>query len=380
MTGEPATENAVAAALAESDRLVPGVICRSLGELQVCLEKNPAAAVVVDLDPEPRLTLEALDPVIGAFSGTRFVVLAKEFRSDIVIEAMQAGARHFVVKDSIASQLAPALDRLLLNGAGTRSEGQGALVALLAASGGCGATTLAVNLANELQLLSAEPSLLVDLDAFFGSAAVYLGLRGDFGIADVLAKQNRIDAELITTTAVAHDSSINVLLSPASTSFSRPLPLEYEQLGSVLQACRQAYRYTVVDAPRIPMDAAALIAERSRLTLIVLQLTVKDVRVARNMMTALGERGVPPERVLPLVNRYRKGRKGRRTITLQEAQKALGVKPFLVSNDFKRAVRAFNFGQLLSRSAKRSALRKDLRNLALHVARPRSKRKRSLSR
>ena len=125
------------------------------------------------------------------------------------------------------------------------------------------------------------------------------------------------------------------------------------------------------------MDAAAVISEQSVLTFVVLQLTVKDVRMARKMLTAMQDRGVSPTRVIPLVNRYRKGK---RTITLQEAEEALGFKPLLVSNDYKTAVRAFNFGQLLSKSAKRSTLRKDLRRLALKVVQAHSRPKHQASR
>ncbi len=375
VTGDPETENAVASALTASDQFAPGVVCRSVTELHVCLEKDPAPGVLVDIEPDPELMLKTLGPVIGAFSGTRFVVLSNQLRNELMFQAMEAGARHFLVKDSIASELTAVLQRLVLNGSGP-GGGRGSVVAFLAASGGCGATTLAVNLASELQILSKEPTLLIDLDASFGSAGTYLGLQGDYGIADVLEKKGNIDGELITTTAVAHHQSIHVLLSPASTSLS-PVPLTYERLDSALQACRQVCRYTVVDAPRVPMDAAAVISEQSVLTFVVLQLTVKDVRMARKMLTALNDRDVPPERVFPLVNRYRKGK---RTITLEEAENALGLKPFLVSNDYKRAVRAFNYGHLLSKSAKRSTLRKDLRKLALRVAEAHSKRTRQASR
>ncbi len=376
VTGDPETENAVASALAASDQFAPGVVCRSITELHVCLEKDPAPGVLVDIDPEPKLMLKTLGPVIGAFSGTRFVVLSNQLRNELMFQAMEAGARHFLVKDSIASELTAVLQRLVLNGSGP-SGGRGTVVAFLAASGGCGATTLAVNLANELQILSKEPTLLIDLDVSFGAAATYLGLHGDYGIADVLEKRDNIDGELITTTAVAHPESIHVLLSPASTSFSRTVPLAYEHLGSALRACRQTCKYTVVDAPRVPMDAAAVISKGSSLTFVVLQLTVKDIRMARKMLTALNDRDVPPERVFPLVNRYRKGK---RTITLQEAEEALGFKPLLVSNDYKTAVRAFNFGRLLSNSAKRSTLRKDLRRLALKVVQTHSRQTRQASR
>ncbi len=120
----------------------------------------------------------------------------------------------------------------------------------------------------------------------------------------------------------------------------------------------------MIDAPRVPLPAAAILAARSTMTLIVLQLTVKDVRVAREMMNVLAARGVPQSRMVPLVNRYRKTR---RMITIEEGTKALGVQPLVFSNDFKSAVQAFDYGQLLAKAARRSILRRDIQDLAARV-------------
>src|SRR4030095_9183139 len=51
------------------------------------------------------------------------------------------------------------------------------------AGGGWGATTTAVNIANELHLLDSEASLVVDMDSAYGGGAGDLGLRGRDWIA-----------------------------------------------------------------------------------------------------------------------------------------------------------------------------------------------------
>jgi Flp pilus assembly CpaE family ATPase len=138
-----------------------------------------------------------------------------------------------------------------------------------------------------------------------------------------------------------------------------------EYLEPALKACKEAYRYTVLDAPRVPLDAAAALAHASAATLLVFQLTVKDVRVAREMLNQLSARGVSADRILPIANRYWKRSP---MLTLEEAQRALGVPPIVVTNDFKSAINAVNFGQLLAQAARKSALREDLRKLAQKVA------------
>jgi pilus assembly protein CpaE len=187
-------------------------------------------------------------------------------------------------------------------------------------------------------------------------------VQGQFGIVDLLAQRGTIDAQLVTSTALTSSHGLHVLLSPATIHFADPLPMPYDQLDVALSACRQAYGFTVIDAPRSPMDVAASLAHSSVLTLIVLELAVIDIRCARAMLSALTDLRVPREKVLVVVNRYRK----RGTmITLDEAQKALeDVSLHRLSNDYEATLRAMNLGQTLSQAAPRSDLRKDLRELA----------------
>ena len=65
---------------------------------------------------------------------------------------------------------------------------RGSAVTILSAGGGCGATTLAVNLAAELGAIdpSSDPPLVVDLDYHYGAVSTYLAVQGDYGVLDLL--------------------------------------------------------------------------------------------------------------------------------------------------------------------------------------------------
>jgi pilus assembly protein CpaE len=192
--------------------------------------------------------------------------------------------------------------------------------------------------------------------------ASYLGLEGQYGLADVLVSRSRIDRHLITSTAVPYSEQLQVLLSPVSIDPANPAQLVYPHLGDALHACKRAYRFTVVDAPRVAMDVAVSLADGSQVTPIVFQLAVKDIRAARSTVRILTERGIPAARIVPLVNRYRKRRS---TVTLEEARAAMGGVPLrCVHNDFRRASLAIDYGQPLAQAAPRSVLRRDLSRLA----------------
>jgi pilus assembly protein CpaE len=325
-----------------------------------------AQAVLVDIDPRPRQTLAELEPIIARFTNTRFIVLSTSRHDDLILEAMQIGARHFLVKQSIPEDLAAVLDRLIPKGR-VEAGKEGPVLTVVSASGGCGATTLAVNLAEELRLMSSEPALLVDLDCHYGALATYLGVDGQYGLADVLADPARIDSQLISSTAVPYSEGLHVLMSPASTDLTGQGSLAFGHLGKAIESCRRTYGYTVIDAPRVPIEVAAGLAQASAVTMIVFQVSVKDIRFARSLRGALLERGASGEAIMLLANRYRKRHS---MISVEDAEKALGGVGFCrIKDDFRSAIRGLNYGQPLSQAAPRSSLRREVRRMAVELTR-----------
>ena len=362
MSADPETQDAIGSLLESEKIFESGKICQDLGAMTQYLERRAVSVALVDIDREPEQTLRLLDPIINRFNETRFVILCTGLTADLVLRSMQIGARHVQNKGAIASELGSVLCRLS-NASSSRQAKRGNVVTILSAAGGCGATTLTVNLANELSLTNGDSALIIDLDEHYGAVASYLQLQGEYGICDITKKdESRIDAELISSTAVSHSKGLQVLLSPASIDFLDPGVVRGERLGRVLKACSEAYKYTLIDAPRVPMDIAAELAGASDQTLIVLQLTVKDIRHCRLLLSALARRSVPEARIMLLVNRYRKGRQ---VITLKDVEKVLGnISLKCLSNDFTNALRGINYGDLLSKAAPRSTLRKELVSLA----------------
>ncbi len=366
VTSDPTVARLVTTSMTGDARFGALTICRDLHDLVSRLERQPALAAVVDIDPQPKRVLAELEPLTGRFAETRFVLLSRQPDSDLLLEAMQIGARHLLSKSAVAAQLANVLGRLAFSGA-LHSGFQGRLYTVLSAAGGCGATTIAVNLASELHLSRpSQPALLVDLDTSTGGAGIALGARGDYGLADVLAHDGAADPQLVRSSVVACGNGVHLLLSPASVDFASAVPLPHEHLGRVMAACRMAYPSTVVDAPRVSMAAAAALGSVSQAVLIVLQLNVRDIRLTRQIQHALAEAGIPAERVHLLINRFQKRHC---MIDLEEAQRALGrMNVTVLANDFAAASRGLNLGQPLVQAAPTSPLRKDIRGLLDRLA------------
>jgi pilus assembly protein CpaE len=359
MTPDGLVAAAVASALQSNGHVLTAPTVRDLRELPVQLGRAPVPVVLVDLDPHPQQVLPQLERIVARFPQTRFVALSSTLGNDLLLEAMQTGVRRVVVKQTLAADLGGVLDRLTAGDA-AEAGARGEVITLLSASGGCGATTLAVNLAEEVALKQNQPALVCVLDCAYGAVASYLGLSPRYAIDHVLNYAGAIDGNLIRSTATVHGERIHVLASPCSTDFAHVQPLNFDQLETVLAAARRSYPMTIIDAPRIALDTAAALAQHSVCTLLVLQLTVKDLRTAKAMLDALRERGVESETITPIASRYAK----RQLISLDEAARALGgIDVLPIRNDYAPAIQGLNFGQPLSQAGPRSTLRKDIAEL-----------------
>ena len=323
-----------------------------------------AVIVLIDADEPGASVLHELDRMgIGdQLPRARFIALAEQVRQELLLEAMQAGVRHVICKDEMDAELEKAIDRLtpVLR----TSERHGQVVTVLSASGGCGATTVAVNTARELSG-DDQPALLIDLDTAYGALGAYLGVESQFGIADVLGRDGQLDGQLIQSSAVWPNPELHLLASPATTHPYDAQPVRYDRLVEMLDSCREVYGATVVDAPRVPIDVASDLVTASDHTFLVLQLTVKDLHSARRLITAIERRGTRCDRVRALISRH-----GRRhqMIGTNEATRVLGKIPLVyVRNDYRSAIRGLNYGKPLAEVAPRSSLRSDLQKLVAEM-------------
>jgi pilus assembly protein CpaE len=365
VTSDETIKETVKSVLDKSAHLRLVGVCGDMSELRSFLSKRKAQAVVVDIDPDPERLLRELGAVLAAYPETYFAVVCSHFTKQMVLRAMQAGARHFLEKKSLSSELGKELE-LLIDESRRKDEGlSSAVISVFSAGGGCGATTVAVNLASELKLSSSRPVLVIDLDSFYGTMSTYLGIKSQYGIADVLARNNQIDEHLIKSSAFAYAKDFHVLVSPAGIESSQVASLQFENLAQVLDACRRVYAYAVVDAPRMPEPAAANLAGLSDVILIVFQLTVKDVHFARGIVSALTKAGIAGERILPVANRVKN--RGP-LVRLEDSKKAVGLTAcHAIRNDWRKAMKSVNRGYPLSQVAARSSLRSDYRKLAAKV-------------
>jgi len=364
LTADPALKQAVLSAL-RGDRFELGAVCTRLQELIHTLHTRHVAAVLLDLAARPECTLAQLEPIIAHFGNTKFVAVADDVSSQLALEAMQAGLRHVQPRNNLEAELSPVLHRIIPPPA-SAPQPTGAIVTVLSSAGGCGATTVAINLACELEHESKEPVLLVDFDFHYGAIGVLLEMQSPFSVADVFGHGDNIDRQLIASTAVRRTPHFHVLLNPSAALPGDPSLPDAGKLEMFLSVCREGYAFTVIDAPRLPLEATSLLARASDSTTVLLQPAVKDIRACKTLVASLQMRGVPTRTMTVAFNRCRKNRD---TVPPDLAQKALaGLSTVHLSNDYASVVRAGNYGKPLIEMYPRSPLRRDIQKMAAALA------------
>src|ERR1700687_5752652 len=113
----------------------------------------------------------------------------------LIVSAMRAGVREYIERPTTTTDLLEAFVRLTATRRKPGREGsRGKVFTIVNAKGGCGSTTVAVNLALALQSVH-QSTALVDF-APLGHCALHLNLKPTFTVSDAITHLHRLGASL----------------------------------------------------------------------------------------------------------------------------------------------------------------------------------------
>ncbi len=131
-----------------------------------------------------------------------------------------------------------------------RGNRPGIVYTIASATGGCGKTFYATNLAWFLHKWTGRSVCILDLDLQFGEVSTALRLRPKYTIFDALQREDADEADLqahIEEYMVVHDTGVHVLAAPREPSEAdRITPPDVTR---ILDAVRNRFDYVLVDTP-----------------------------------------------------------------------------------------------------------------------------------
>jgi pilus assembly protein CpaE len=239
---------------------------------------------------------------------------------------------------------------------------QGEVTVVLGARGGVGATTLATNLAGLLAREHQRTTLLLDLDAHFGSAAMMLDLEPSRGIATLFDNPDRVDGLFLDRVLIRQ--SDHLFLLSAEEPLKEALSHTTRTAEVLLPRLREKFAHTIIDLPRaLTPLTRALLAGADRVVLV----TEPSLTGLRDLLRLQDYLKDALQRPLPLVFSNRGGLLAKTEVKRTEFEKHFGraldgYLPFL-----PEALTAAANGQLLIDLHKGGALQ-PLRALAAKLA------------
>lgn len=238
------------------------------------------------------------------------------------------------------------------------------VIAVAGVAGGCGATTIAVNLACELAAQGRGPCALVELAPRLGKLADFLDLRPEFTLADVLAEGEWLDPHKVQRALTPAGPNLSVLSGPLDRVRLRTYPPA--DLLRVVELTRRATGVVVVDVPCTYDDVYfGALAGADRVVLVGEQ-RVPALRAMRLVAGAVAGQTPGREPVL-VVNRYDPQLEG---FGAHQLGRVLGAAGFVVANDPRNVGDAINRGLPLRRRDPASPALADIAALARELVGP----------
>jgi pilus assembly protein CpaE len=282
------------------DNLDPqGPILAPLEQAESVLFRFRPQALMVVLSPNPERALAAMGKVGSQVSGP---VLAVGPTADpqIIMQALQQWANHYLDENDLPRQFEAFLSRLQAP-ASPPARVPGQVISVLAASGGCGASTLAVNLAVVLALERGSCAL-VDLKPCVGDLAALLDLKPTHTLADLCHNPARVDEAMLEKALVTHSSGVRLLAPPHL--FEDIRLLNPQGIQKALGLARDSHPFVVIDQEDCFHEEQIQALRQADTILLTARLDFTSLRNTRRILDHLGQLNIPRERVNVVVNRH----------------------------------------------------------------------------
>jgi pilus assembly protein CpaE len=219
--------------------------------------------------------------------------------------AFQAGADDYLTKPfdpvELEMRVKAHLARTRAALGAQRSRPRAKVITVFSLRGGCGVTSLAVNLAASLAQMWQVEVPLLDLSLESGHGALMFDLRPKYTLGELAREELRgIESELLHGYLTDHESGVRVLSAPKrveESSLVTPSLVE-----RVLATLREQFEYVVMDTPSAFTDVALTSLDMSDLIILIVTPEIAGVKVAVNTLDIFTTLGYPQDRVRAVVN------------------------------------------------------------------------------
>lgn len=273
--------------------------------------------VLMDINMPGMDGIAASEAIAAQFPQVQVVMMSVQGEADYLRRSMLAGAREFLIKPFSSEDLTTSIRRVHKLAASRRVAAPppvttptaplaplakgGTVISVFGSKGGCGATTLTVNLAVALREETRERVALVDANFEFGDIGVLLNLPTNRTIADLTGPNVIIDEESIDRVMATHPSGVKALLAPPRPEMSELVSPEH--IKKLLEILPKMFDYVLIDIWRTFQGPMISLLDASDQVILVATNDIPSIKNAKLFFELSDALGYASEKICLVLNK-----------------------------------------------------------------------------
>ena len=266
--------------------------------------------------------------------GINIAVLSENFTTDAIIKVLRCGARDFVSKPIIKSDLLKVIEKCTSNEISTIKKSQ--IISIYSTKGGVGKTVIATNLAIELARLTRDKVALVDLDLLMGDVTTFLDIKPTPNVFEILSEAKEDAKEVCQK---YKDSGVYVLAEPPKMEQLKSITPN--KIVNLFNNLRNTFPFIIVDMGTATDNFNMTILDNSDFILLTTIVNLPLIRNCQHCLDFLSAKNISKDKIKIIVNRYLENDE----ITITDVEKALNSSVYWkIPNNYYTVMSSINKG------------------------------------
>jgi pilus assembly protein CpaE len=319
--------------------------------------------VLVEMNGESQVP-EWLETLPQEMPHSQVLVCSYNREPDFLIRAMQVGIREFLPLPLTKPDLESALNRVsvAMKRLQPVENQQGRIIVVTGHKGGAGSTTVAINLAQALGEATSGRVALIDLGRPFPDVATLLDQEANYSIIDLIQNIATLDKSFIQR--IMQPCGARLSIMHGASDFKDQDSIDLESLERIFGILRSMYDFIVIDLSHWLDELFLKVMTEADMVLMLTGLTIPDLRNLKKLWPYTMEWHQDKKKIKIVVNRYDNSS----GLQLRDLENILQHPAFAtLANDSPALIQCLNQGTPLMRTAPRSKLWRDIKELASRV-------------
>ena len=322
-------------------------------------EKKPDL-VFIDIAYGEETVLDTVYKITEDNENCKIILLSKDMEAQSIIKAMKLGVREILQKPVLKKDFDNVLTKLVNEINYKSTDVNTKIISVFSNKGGIGKTTIATNLAIEIEEITKEPTVIVDFNSQFGDVSTFLNVKSDFGISYLLNNKDKISKDFLLTVLPRYkDSELFVLTDLFYLNDVKDLTLENVQ--DIIDALKSAFKYIIIDVTNVFDLKTVKILDNSDEVLFPIVANMPNLKNVSRCIEFFNKIGYDEDKIKLILNRVSKGDEIKSETIENTLKKKIYAK---IANDYFIVLASINRGVGINNIDENSEIAKSFQNLA----------------